>query len=520
MFPIVQVVLAVLAGVAFQELVADPPEWTASRAYGLLFVALPWLYGTARRMRVRRMLNVEPVDWARAQKYIGSTGPRLRMVAVLGYVGVLQVGDWATFVAGSGAANILLADEAMLIAPYLCAALLAFIQEARLAADVRSDLRSPRRLVTQNLRMMGIPLVPLALVAAGADMIQLLGWGPYFESFQFLSWTGLGIFVILLFLVAPLMLRWLMPTRRLDDGPLRDSLMEFAATHRFRCREILVWETMGRYINAAIVGVMPGLRYVLLTDALLERLPPNEVRAVFAHEVAHGKRGHGLLYLLFALVFVLLLYAYGHRIPIDPWLGGAVGLGVLVVYWFVVFGFLSRRVEREADLFGASMVGHPEWMAAALQRISCLVGERTGPLGSWRHGTTRRRVETLLRFIAQPENLGRAQRATRRWLIVIALGLAGSVAAAAGRVPRDLAEGRVRLTLVREDLDAFETRVAEAIARYPRDPWFVFMRGIGQLERQQPAAAADSFLEAMQLSPGADLERAIRQELETLAGDP
>ena len=51
-------------------------------------------------------------------------------------------------------------------------------------------------------------------------------------------------------------------------------------------------------VNACVTGILPGFRYVLLTDALIDSLTPLEVAAVFGHEIGHIAHRH-LLYFAF-----------------------------------------------------------------------------------------------------------------------------------------------------------------------------------------------------------------------------
>src|SRR5690606_31987071 len=66
---------------------------------------------------------------------------------------------------------------------------------------------------------------------------------------------------------------------------------------RVRFREVLLWRTFGGMVNAAVMGMLAPLRYILLSDALLEHLPAEQVEAVMAHEVAHIRKRH-LVWLL------------------------------------------------------------------------------------------------------------------------------------------------------------------------------------------------------------------------------
>src|SRR5262249_31183013 len=139
------------------------------------------------------------------------------------------------------------------------------------------------------------------------------------------------------------------------EGPLRQRLLAASRRLRFRCSNLLVWNTHGGVANAMVAGVFPFLRYVLFTDRLLEELTPEEVEAVFGHEVGHVKHHHMLCYLVFLLasMSVLALTLLPYQEQLEQFfqlqdrsdlavLPAVVGLGV---YIFLVFGFLSRRCE-------------------------------------------------------------------------------------------------------------------------------------------------------------------------------
>ena len=70
----------------------------------------------------------------------------------------------------------------------------------------------------------------------------------------------------------------------------------------------------------------------------------------------------------------------------------------------MVFGFLSRRCERQADIFGSRAVSCQAFIAA-LEKVASLNGihrERPGWLSSWQHSTIARRVDFLEKMHADP----------------------------------------------------------------------------------------------------------------------
>ena len=180
---------------------------------------------------------------------------------------------------------------------------------------------------------------------------------------------------MLVLLASPLFIRLAWPTRSLPDGPLRRRLERVAERVGFRFNDLLVWDTRHMMVNACVTGVLPGFRYVLLTDALIESLSPVEVAAVFGHEVGHVAHRH-LPFFGFFFLGSLGILALAARVfsvsetwiktltwipadflaPAGDFIEAAAMLGCLGVFFCFVFGHLSRRFERQADVFGCKVV--------------------------------------------------------------------------------------------------------------------------------------------------------------------
>jgi STE24 endopeptidase len=263
--------------------------------------------------------------------------------------------------------------------------------------------------------------------------------------------TGLSIALAIGVLVAmPWLLRLLLGLKPLPEGPLRTRLLAAARRLHFRCSNILLWDTRGGIANALVAGVFPVLRYVVLTDRLAAELSADEIEAVFGHEVGHVKHRHMFYYLGFLLTSVgavwavVAIYVLPHFDDV-PSLSNRGDLAVLALigllgaYIFVVFGFVSRSCERQADLFGCRAVscmrtdcqGHEgaalppggaglcptgiRTFIAALEKVCDLNGisrDRPGLLQSWQHSTPARRVGFLQRVMADPATAPRFQRVT------------------------------------------------------------------------------------------------------------
>ncbi len=121
-------------------------------------------------------------------------------------------------------------------------------------------------------------------------------------------------------------------------------------------------------VNACVTGILPHFRYVLLSDALLDTLTPLESTAVFGHEIGHVAHRHFLYFGFFFLgslgilsIFDDLVALAGPLLERASWLSPALVEGVALVialglYFWFVFGYLSRRFERQADVYGSKVV--------------------------------------------------------------------------------------------------------------------------------------------------------------------
>jgi Zn-dependent protease with chaperone function len=245
--------------------------------------------------------------------------------------------------------------------------------------------------------------------------------------------------VLLLFM--PLLMKPLLGLKTMPSGPLRARLEAMAERLNFRCTDFLLWPTHGAAANAMIAGLLPRVRYVVFTDRILEELSSDELDAVFGHEVGHAKHGHIWLYAAFLMlslsVLAALLLFLAQQIDnaqTREWVQFREQLDelktwmllppvVLVAcYLFVVFGALSRRCERQADVFGCKAVscGNPTCTGHDESTVFPQGGKNLCPTGIKTFSRALARVGDLhgvaLSRGAEGPSLGRLLRATWAWI--------------------------------------------------------------------------------------------------------
>ena len=164
----------------------------------------------------------------------------------------------------------------------------------------------------------------------------------------------------------------------------------------------------------ALAAVRRGHVEVVVTDTLLDVLPPAELAAVVAHELAHLRLRHpGRGLVVAAAVSGVMVAAAGRLATVIPppfpaWgLWGRFGLLVVALYLaaWPAAAWVSRRAESAADALAVTMTGDPWPLARALARLADAnltpAGDRG--LASWlgTHPTLDRRLVAAIPGLAE-----------------------------------------------------------------------------------------------------------------------
>jgi STE24 endopeptidase len=249
--------------------------------------------------------------------------------------------------------------------------------------DADLPLHAPPRFASyflSNLRLQILFLgVPLLLIVLGHDLGMLLGSALHLQEeamnvLEIVSWivSAGGVF-----LFAPEILRRVLHTEPLGDSPLRRRLHALCQRTGIRYRDVLLWKTDHNMGNAAVMGFVPRLRYILLSDLLLEQMPDDEIEAVFAHEMGHIVHRHMNWYVVFVVVLAMINAGPGSRLgdAFAKWLGGTaqdlVPAVLTIGTFLLLFGYISRKFERQADVYAARTIQmrHPLELPAGVSLL-------------------------------------------------------------------------------------------------------------------------------------------------------
>lgn len=248
---------------------------------------------------------------------------------------------------------------------------------------------------------------PMLLLTAWADIVQRyispnLAWSDF--NLQLLQTGG----ALVVFVFTSVMIRYLWDTAPLPEGELRRSLLDMCKQYRVGVRELLLWRTFGGVVNGAVMGLFGWVRYILLTDALLESLTHKQVKAVMAHELAHVRKHH-MFWMVVIAAGSLELFRWAWTVafawsfdlmssggiartipdPVlsvinDPNMPMLSGLIVSIACWFFLFGWVSRRFERQADTFAVQHMAREQHAASEGAMVSespIVITAVSGPTG-------------------------------------------------------------------------------------------------------------------------------------------
>jgi STE24 endopeptidase len=210
--------------------------------------------------------------------------------------------------------------------------------------------------------------------------------GAYPEAWWYL---GAGAFILMSLVISALAPLVILPLfyrfSPIRDESLNDRLIALSVRAGTRVRGTYCWDLSEKTskANAALVGW--GLtRRVILADSLLEHYSPEEIEAVFAHELGHHHRRHlwklvGLQAVITFAGFFLAGRLFGILAPLVG-IGGVAdiaGLPLLLLIFAALALLLlpltngySRHLERQADEFALDLTAKPAAFISAMRKLA------------------------------------------------------------------------------------------------------------------------------------------------------
>ncbi len=219
--------------------------------------------------------------------------------------------------------------------------------------------------------LLGVPLLSLILWLMEAS-------GPNWWLLAWAAWMGFQLLLLVLYpsVIAPLFNKF----TPLPDSPVRERVEALLARCGFRNAGLYVMDGSKRsgHGNAYFTGFGRTKRIVFF-DTLIERLAPDEIEAVLAHELGHYKLRHIAKRIAWSAGLSLLILALLAWLAREPWFYAGLGIppdllpvalarpGVALLLFMLALpvftmileplgAFYSRRHEFEADAFATRHV--------------------------------------------------------------------------------------------------------------------------------------------------------------------
>ncbi len=308
--------------------------------------------------------------------------------------------------------------------------------------------------VRSNIAFSVPVLLPWLLLSGIADILMALPFelprrllsSPEGETAYFL------VFLFAVAVIGPLIIQKFWRCRPLEPGGDRRRIEALCQRAELAYADILYWPIFGgRMITAGVMGLVKRFRYILVTDALLRILDPEEVDAVIAHEVGHVKKHHLLFYLFFFIGYMIIAYATFDLIiyliifsePIYRFVfltgisrttvtTGLLSLAIIVnflIYFRFIFGYFMRNFERQADTFVYTLFSSAAPLISTFGKIVTVSGHSPDK-PNWHHFSIGQRVAFLQRCETDRRWIRRHNRKVRNSIAIyvaamIVVGIAG-----------------------------------------------------------------------------------------------
>ncbi len=225
-------------------------------------------------------------------------------------------------------------------------------------------------------------------------LILVLAEGVYvfLRSFVHSWWVFAGTFwLFLMFIIAKIVPDVIVPLfykySLIEDEALREKIMRLFQKHEVNLKNVYAIDlsTKTKKANAMLCG-MGKSRRVILSDTLLQNFTSEEIEVIAAHEMAHYKH-HDILKLL----AMNALMIFGGLFFVNQYLQASLArYGVsgihdisflpMILIIFMLFGlvtmpllnFISRMIEKQADLFSLEATGNKEAFISAMRKLGRL----------------------------------------------------------------------------------------------------------------------------------------------------
>ncbi|MDY0012465.1 MAG: M48 family metallopeptidase [Rhodocyclaceae bacterium] len=336
--------------------------------------------------------RIEPASHQRAADYTVARIRLARVATVLSALWLLALtlgggiqafhDGWSRYFAPGGLAHGLALLGSVALVGWLVELPITLHRIFRVEQAFGFNRMTPRLFLADTLKEAAVA------VALGGPVLAAVLWiveasGPHWWFYAWLFWMGLNVALMVIWptFIAPLFNRF----QPLTDTALTSRIEALLTRCGFRARGLFVMDGSRRsaHGNAYFTG-LGAARRIVFFDTLLEKLTPDELEAVLAHELGHFRHRHVLQRLLLLALASLGLLALLGQLAQAPWFFAGLGLAAtdtasaLLLFALVLPVFLfplgplmslwSRRHEYQADAYAVAQTSAGS-LASALVKL-------------------------------------------------------------------------------------------------------------------------------------------------------
>jgi len=277
-------------------------------------------------------------------------------------------------------------------------------------------------------------ILPFLIFSLAIDLFYMMVV-PYFDYYLAnTSAFNINILLTSLILLASFLMMLLFPyiiQLIWQCKPLSNETQELAKKFELICKQanfkhagIKTWGLLDDSLSAAIIGIIPKVRYILFTKKILKQLSFNALSAILVHEIGHSYRKHLLIYpfIIAGIFFVLSGFENAFLSTLSPLIFFIAYVLIIIFYFRIVFGFFSRIFEREADLHVYVLNINPEYMIEALDRVATIEGN-IHLMPCWHHYSIQQRIDFLRATIKDPSLIKKHHAHVKKVLFFYSIAL-------------------------------------------------------------------------------------------------
>ena len=222
-------------------------------------------------------------------------------------------------------------------------------------------------------------------IFGGLIVVGIIGLILFVAVEKLPLWIGIPIF-ILLFLLFLLLLSTYYPrligiiygSSKIRDDEISSRLITLSERAKVKIKDISLIRTRDlKMANAWVFGLLSKRIYI--TDHLLDNFSLDETETVLAHELGHVKKNDLWIYFVYSLgygaFFGIIIQGLSTVLDLEklsPGFWGLLGLILGPLYFVVLFGIISRKLEFRADRYVVEVASNPSAYIEALKKLATL----------------------------------------------------------------------------------------------------------------------------------------------------